>query len=508
METKFIFVTGGVYSSLGKGVTASSIGRILKQLGFSVTMQKLDPYLNVDPSFISPLQHGEVFITKDGAKADLDLGNYERFIDHNLNQYSTVTSGRIYQEVINNERNNKYDGKTVQIIPHITNQIISKIKMLQETNKTDFAIVEIGGTVGDIESLPFIYAICDFTYQYGKQNVMFAHCVPLISVASVYGELKTKPAQHSVKTLRSLGVSPDLLLLRSSEKITAETREKLSWSCSIKNSHIFECMDLKSTYFLPEALHKQGIQNVILDYFGLTPKKDNFKEWLEYTNSIEAKKEVSLNIAIVGEYVDLHDAYISARASLDITAYKLGVDLNISWIQINDLSNANYASTFKDIDGILLTPIDNANAKAATINLVNWLSEQNIPTLAYGTALEAIIISQTKLPANEVLVAQSEYVSGEYNTNLTDPLLIEYLGTNVLAERHHHEHEINSNVIAKLPKTLTVIGTRDNKLDMVKFNQHPFFYGVYANPEFTAKPLKPDPLYWLWLLESKKHHGI
>ena len=263
METKFIFVTGGVYSSLGKGVTASSIGRILKQLGFSVTMQKLDPYLNVDPSFISPLQHGEVFITKDGAKADLDLGNYERFIDHNLNQYSTVTSGRIYQEVINNERNNKYGGKTVQIIPHITNQIISKIKMLQETNKTDFAIVEIGGTVGDIESLPFIYAICDFTYQYGKQNVMFAHCVPLISVASVYGELKTKPAQHSVKTLRSLGVSPDLLLLRSSEKITAETREKLSWSCSIKDSHIFECMDLKSTYFLPEALHKQGIQNVI-----------------------------------------------------------------------------------------------------------------------------------------------------------------------------------------------------------------------------------------------------
>lgn len=508
METKFIFVTGGVYSSLGKGVTASSIGRILKQLGFSVTMQKLDPYLNVDPSFISPLQHGEVFITKDGAKADLDLGNYERFIDHNLNQYSTVTSGRIYQEVITNERNNKYDGKTVQIIPHITNQIISKIRMLQETNKTDFAIVEIGGTVGDIESLPFIHAICDFTYQYGKKNVMFAHCVPLISVASVYGELKTKPAQHSVKTLRSLGVSPDLLLLRSSEIITKETREKLSWSCSIHNSHIFECMDLKSTYFLPEELYKQGIQNVILDYFNMVPKKDNFKEWLSYTDSIKAKKDVCLNIAIVGEYVDLHDAYISSRASLNITAYKLGVDLNLNWIQVNDLNNSNYDKIFENIDGVLLTPIDNNEAKLSTINLINWLSKKQIPTLAYGTALESIIISETNLTPKDVLVTQSSFVSGEYETNLVDEKLINFIGKKTLAERHHHEHEINSSIINELPESLTIVGMRDQNLDMVKFINHPFFYGVYSNPEFTAKPLKPDPLYLLWLTESKKYHGV
>jgi len=278
VQTKFIFVTGGVYSSLGKGVTASSIGRILKQLGFSVTMQKLDPYLNVDPAFISPLQHGEVFITNDGAKADLDLGNYERFIDHNLNQYSTVTSGRIYQEVINKERHNEYGGKTIQIIPHITNQIIEKINKLHETNQTDFAIIEIGGTVGDIESLPFIHAICEFTYQYGQENVLFAHCVPLISVASVVGELKTKPAQHSVKTLRSLGVSPDLLLLRSSQTIDKETRYKLSWSCGINESKIFECMDLSSTYFLPEALYEQKIQDIILSHFKMTAKVDNFSE--------------------------------------------------------------------------------------------------------------------------------------------------------------------------------------------------------------------------------------
>lgn len=227
-KTKFIFVTGGVYSSLGKGVTASSIGRMLKQLGYSVTMQKLDPYLNVDPSYISPLQHGELYITDDGAKADLDLGNYERFIDRNLNKYSTVTSGLIYQEVINKERQNQYDGKTIQVIPHITNQIINKIEMLQKTNQTDFGIVEIGGTIGDIESLPFIHAICDFTHKYGIENVLFAHCVPLISIASVVGELKTKPAQHSVKTLRSLGVTPNLLLLRSSTPIDDETKYKLS----------------------------------------------------------------------------------------------------------------------------------------------------------------------------------------------------------------------------------------------------------------------------------------
>ena len=508
VQTKFIFVTGGVYSSLGKGVTASSIGRILKQLGFSVTMQKLDPYLNVDPAFISPLQHGEVFITNDGAKADLDLGNYERFIDHNLNQYSTVTSGRIYQEVINKERHNEYGGKTIQIIPHITNQIIEKIKKLQETNQTDFAIIEIGGTVGDIESLPFIHAICEFTYRYGQENVMFAHCVPLISVASVVGELKTKPAQHSVKTLRSLGVSPDLLLLRSNQTIDKETRYKLSWSCGINESKIFECMDLSSTYFLPEALYEQKIQDIILSHFKMTAKVDNFSEWLKFTDSIKAKKNQTLNIAIIGEYVELHDAYFSAKAALDITSYKLNVGLNVEWFQVNDLSNTNYDKTLKSMDAILVTPVDGQDAKINTAKLLLWLGNKTIPTLVYGTAFECLINAQFNQLPDDLFIEQNEYTTGAQSTNLSDLMLINYFGGKVVSERHHHKNEFNNYYLNELPTSLEVVGLRNDLVDIIKIQNHPFFYATYSNPEFNSKPLKPDPLYLAWLTEGKKHHEL
>lgn len=517
-KTKFIFVTGGVYSSLGKGVTASSIGRLLKQLGFSVTMQKLDPYLNVDPTFISPLQHGELFITSDGAKADLDLGNYERFIDHNLNKYSTVTSGLIYQEVISNERQNKYDGKTVQVIPHITNQIINKIEMLQETNQTDFGIVEIGGTVGDIESLPFIHAICDFTHKYGKENVIFAHCVPLISVASVFGELKTKPAQHSVKTLRSLGVNPDLLLLRSSHEIDKDTRYKLSWSCSINESNIFECMDLKSTYFLPEVLYNQGIHNVILDYFKLNVVKDNFQEWLNFSNTIKSKKDTTLKVAIVGEFIDLHDAYFSSIASLNLTSYKLGVNLELTWLKPTELNASNYESSFKDINAVLVTPCEAKNFKFENINLLKWLATQKIPTLVYGVAFEDFIVSQLdkeiinkhELHGNEnsIFVTQTKFLSGVATTKINDSLLEEYNGSNELIERHHHINEFNNNFANYLNSNVEIIGHRNQNIDLLKLKNHPYFYATYSNPEFTSKPMKPDPIYLAWLEQSKKNYGI
>lgn len=507
-QTKFIFITGGVYSSLGKGVTASSIGRILKQLGFSVTMQKLDPYLNVDPTFISPLQHGEVFITDDGTKADLDLGNYERFIDHNLNCYSTVTSGKIYQEVLCKERNNEYGGKTVQIIPHITNEIIKKIEKLQETNQTDFAIIEIGGTVGDIESLPFIHAICEFTYKYGKENVLFAHCVPLISVPSVVGELKTKPAQHSVKTLRSLGVSPDLLLLRSSDPICQDTRSKLSWSCTIHDSNIFECMDLSSTYFLPEELYKQKIQDRILKYFNCSPKANNFAEWLKFTDSIKADKQATLNIAILGEYVELRDAYFSVKAALDITSYKLNVKLNLQWINVNELKASEYETSFKNIDGVLVTPADDDTARNNVTQLLSWLSKQNIPTLVYGNAFECLVASQLQSSLNDLFIKQQSYVTGAKLTTINDSVLEQAFGSNQIYERHHHENEFNEKYLNQLPNTLVAVGFREKYLDILKVANHPFMYATYSNPEFNNKPLKPDPLYLLWLTESKKHHGV
>lgn len=512
-KTKFIFVTGGVYSSLGKGVTASSIGRMLKQLGYSVTMQKLDPYLNVDPSFISPLQHGELYITDDGAKADLDLGNYERFIDHNLNKYSTVTSGLIYQEVINKERQNQYDGKTIQVIPHITNQIINKIEMLQQTNQTDFGIVEIGGTIGDIESLPFIHAICDFTHKYGIENVLFAHCVPLISIASVVGELKTKPAQHSVKTLRSLGVTPNLLLLRSVTPIDKETKYKLSWSCSINESNIFECMDLKSTYFLPEELYKQGLHEVIFNHFKIKNNKpNNFHEWTNFTNKIKAVKNETINVSIVGEFVDLHDAYFSSKASLDLLSYYMDININIDWVKITNLDESNYESTFKNTNAILLTPSESKKARENNIKLIKWLKNKSIPTLVYGNAFEDFIISQMKkIPEhiygmnNSLFVKQCEYASGAYETEINDQYLESFTKSKTIKERHHHENEFNLTYLNELDDNVEKIGYRNTRLDMLKIKNHNFLYATYSNPEYTSKPMKPDPIYLAWLNKGKQN---
>ena len=503
-NTKFIFVTGGVYSSLGKGITASSIGRTLKQLGFTVTMQKLDPYLNVNPANISPYQHGEVFVTQDGAEADLDLGNYERFVDHNLNKYSTVTSGRIYKEVIENERKGLYNGKTVQVIPHITGQIISKLKMLAETNKTDFAIVEIGGTVGDIESLPFIEAITEFGYEYGKENVMFAHCVPLISIATVFGELKTKPAQHSVKTLRSLGVSPDLLLLRSSHPVDEETREKLSWSCSIKKDNIFVCPDLESTYYLPEVLYKQKIYEPIFKHFGISNYTDNFHDWEKFTDTIKAKKSKTINVALVGEYIELHDSYFSVKAALDITSYALNYDLKITWLQVKELNSNNYSNKFENVDAVIIGAADDEVAQSATINLMNWLKTQSIPTMAYSNAIESLILSEINHESKElygsenaIFVDTVNWVLGSRKDNILDKELSQAYGSNVIAERHRHKYEFNNKYLDELKSTqLEVIGVdENNNVDFVRVKNHPFFVATYSNPEFTAKPLKPNPLY-------------
>lgn len=496
--TKFIFVTGGVYSSLGKGITASSIGRILKQLGFSVIMQKLDPYLNVDPMFISPLQHGEVFITKDGAKADLDLGNYERFIDSDLNIYSTITSGRIYSEVLAQERAGLYNGKTIQVIPHITNQVISKLNKLAETSKADFAIVEIGGTVGDIESLPFIQAINEFGLL-NKKDVLFAHCVPLILVASVVGELKTKPAQHSVKTLRSLGINPDILLLRSNQIIDSETRNKLSLLTAIPEENIYECMDLESTYFLPEELYNQKIYKCIFKYFGIDKFNDNFNEWINFTNTIRAKKDKLINIGIIGENVELHDAYFSVRSSLELASYKLGVNLNIEWIQISDL-DLKKIDDF-NLDGIIVAPAENNVNFDKTSELLKELEKKSIPTLSYGKSFENVILNHLpkELLSNlydNVFIKSSESIVGARTSQIKFNLSNIY-SSNEISERHFHDYEFNKEFIEKIDSSLKLLGFNTNNkfLDFVQLDNHKFYFSTYANIEFTSRPNKPNLLY-------------
>lgn len=496
-KTKFIFITGGVYSSLGKGITASSIGRILKQMGFIVAMQKLDPYLNVDPENISPYQHGEIFITNDGAKADLDLGNYERFTDHNLNKYSTITSGRIYQEVLQNERDGKYNGKTVQVIPHVTNQIISKLHSLARTNNADFAIVEIGGTVGDLESLSFIEAINQFGLEYGKNNVMYLHCIPLISLQSVFGELKTKPAQHSVKMLKSFGITPDMLVLRSPVSVDDETINKLSWLCNIDKSKIFINTDLESIYFLPNILYSQNIHLQIFKYFKIKKFNDNFVEWIEFTNKIKniKKSDKKSKILLLGEYAELHDAYYSTITSIKLAAYELNIDLNLD---IESIRNFNI-NKINDYDGCIICPSDSDETRNININIITKLIEMNFNTLIYSTAFEDLIFAIANIhgiDTKKLFIKQEKMVLGKKDICNIDKKLESIYKNYNLYERHHHWYEFNNKKIFDFENYINILGTdANNNIHFISPKNANKIIATYSNPEFTSKPNKANPLF-------------
>lgn len=498
-KTKFIFITGGVYSSLGKGITASSIGRILKEMGFIVAMQKLDPYLNVDPENISPYQHGEVFVTNDGAKADLDLGNYERFTDHNLNKYSTITSGRIYQEVLQNERDGKYNGKTVQVVPHVTNQIISKLHLLAKTNKADFAIVEIGGTVGDLESLSFIEAINQFGLEYGKNNVMYIHCVPLISLQSVFGELKTKPAQHSVKTLKSFGITPDMLVLRSPIEVDLDTIEKISWLCNIDKNKIFVNNDLDSIYFLPNVLYSQNIHLQIFNYFKIKKFNDNFNDWIQFTDNIKniSNSSKKARILLLGEYAELHDAYYSVITSLKLASYELNIDLKIDILSIRNFDILK----LKKYNGCILCPSNSEETQNINIQIIDWIIKNNFNTLIYSTAIEDLILSiiknnNLKINKNDLFVKQKKMVLGKVDIINPNSTLLNIYKNCCLYERHHHWNEINNKYLEILQKYINILGVdKNNNIHYLSVKNAENVIATYSNPEFSSKPKKANPLF-------------
>ena len=498
-KTKFIFVIGGVYSSLGKGITASSIGRILKQMGFVVAMQKLDPYLNVDPENISPYQHGEVFITNDGAKADLDLGNYERFTDHNLNKYSTITSGRIYQEVLQMERDGKYNGKTVQVVPHITNQIISKLHLLAKTNKADFAIVEIGGTVGDLESLSFIEAINQFGLEYGKQNVMYIHCIPLISLKSVFGELKTKPAQHSVKTLKSFGITPDMLVLRSSVQVDENTINKISWLCSMDKSKIFINPDLESIYFLPNVLYDQKIHNQIFKHFKVKKFNDNFNEWISFTDKIKniSKTNKKSKILLLGEYAELHDAYYSVITSIKLAAYQLNIDLTLDIKSIRGFD----LTSLKDYDGCVLCPSDSDETRKLNIKIISYLIDNNINSLLYSTAFEDLILTlveknKVDVDSTDLFIKQKKMIIGRVDIHNISQKLSSIYNIDAPYERHYHWNQFNNKYISLISNYIDILGTDiNNNINFISPKNASNIIATYSNPEFTSKPNNANPLF-------------
>ena len=520
--TKYIFVTGGVVSSLGKGIVAASVGRVLKNRGLKVTLQKFDPYLNVDPGTMSPYQHGEVFVTEDGAETDLDLGHYERFIDVNLGQYSNVTAGRVYSSIIEKERRGDYLGGTVQVIPHVTNEIKSRVLLAGESSDADVVITEIGGTTGDIESLPFLEAIRQIRSDLGRDNVCFIHCT-LLPYIKAAGEMKTKPTQQSVKELRGLGIQPDIIVVRNELALNDELRAKISLFCDIPKQNVIESRDVSNLYQLPVNLKAQKIDDIVLNHFGLTAPEADMTEWLSLVERVDNLKE-NVRIALVGKYVELHDAYISVVESLKHAGYKHNAKVKIDWIQSEDITEENVHEYLKDADGILVPGGFGDRGVEGKITTIKYARENNVPFfgICLGMQLAAVEFARnvcgltgahsseldpnTPYPIINLLADQENVVEmggtlrlGSYPCTLAEGSVAhkEYGEINI-TERHRHRYEFNNFYRDRLSQKGMVLSgvSPDGKLvEIVEIPEHPWFVAGQFHPEFKSRPEKAHPLF-------------
>lgn len=520
--TKYIFVTGGVVSSLGKGIVAASVGRVLKNRGLKVTLQKFDPYLNVDPGTMSPYQHGEVFVTEDGAETDLDLGHYERFIDVNLGQYSNVTAGRVYSSIIEKERRGDYLGGTVQVIPHVTNEIKSRVLLAGESSDADVVITEIGGTTGDIESLPFLEAIRQIRSDLGRENVCYIHCT-LLPYIKAAGEMKTKPTQQSVKELRGLGIQPDIIVVRNELALTDELRAKISLFCDIPKQNVIESRDVSNLYELPVNLKAQKIDDIVLKHFGLSAPEADMTEWLALVDRVDNLKE-NVKIALVGKYVELHDAYISVVESLKHAGYKHNSKIIIDWIQSEDVTEENVNDYLKDADGILVPGGFGDRGVEGKITAIKYARENKVPFfgICLGMQLAAVEFARnvcgltgahsseldpnTPYPIINLLPDQEDVVEmggtlrlGSYPCTLAEGSVAhkEYGEINI-TERHRHRYEFNNFYRERLTdKGLILSGVSpDGRLvEIVELPEHPWFVAGQFHPEFKSRPEKAHPLF-------------
>ena len=520
--TKYIFVTGGVVSSLGKGIVAASVGRVLKNRGLKVTLQKFDPYLNVDPGTMSPYQHGEVFVTEDGAETDLDLGHYERFIDVNLGQYSNVTAGRVYSSIIEKERRGDYLGGTVQVIPHVTNEIKSRVLLAGESSDADVVITEIGGTTGDIESLPFLEAIRQIRSDLGRENVCYIHCT-LLPYIKAAGEMKTKPTQQSVKELRGLGIQPDIIVVRNELALTDELRAKISLFCDIPKQNVIESRDVSNLYQLPLNLKAQKIDDIVLKHFKLTAKEADMEEWTSLVERVDNLKD-EVRIALVGKYVELHDAYISVVESLKHAGYKHNSKVKIDWIQSEDINEENVHEYLKEADGILVPGGFGDRGVEGKITTIKYARENKIPFfgICLGMQLAAVEFARnvcgltgahsseldpnTPYPIINLLPDQENVVEmggtlrlGSYPCTLTEGSQAhkEYGEINI-TERHRHRYEFNNFYRERLTnKGLVLSGVSpDGRLvEIVELPEHPWFVAGQFHPEFKSRPEKAHPLF-------------
>ena len=524
--TKYIFVTGGVVSSLGKGITAASLGRLLKSRGYKVTIQKFDPYINVDPGTMSPYQHGEVFVTDDGAETDLDLGHYERFIDINLSKSSNVTAGKIYLSVINKERRGDYLGRTVQVIPHITNEIKERVYRVGRNDNADFVITEIGGTVGDIESLPFLEAIRQVKKEVGKNDVLYIH-VTLVPYIAAAGELKTKPTQHSVKELRSIGIAPDILVCRSEKPISKDMCEKMAMFCDVDPEAVIQNLTAESIYEVPMLMEEQGLDTVVLKKLDMEDKPKDMEHWHEMVARILKKYDRKVKIAVVGKYVELHDAYISIAEALKHAAVANEAELEIKWVNSEKMEeDNNVEEMLKDVDGILVPGGFGNRGIEGKIMAVKYARENKIPFFGICLGMQCAVIEyarhmcsmegansaefapETQYPVIDLMPDQVDvedmggtmrlglYPCKVYPGTLTEKAY----GAELIYERHRHRYEFNNAFREQIvEKGLRIGGTLPNGrlVEIVELPEdvHPWFLGAQFHPEFKSRPTNPHPLF-------------
>ncbi len=525
MTTKYIFFTGGVVSSVGKGVTAAAVGRLLKERGFSVAVQKLDPYINVDPGTMSPYQHGEVFVLDDGAETDLDLGHYERFIDVRLNRVCNITTGQVYAEVISKERRGDYLGGTIQVIPHITNEIKRRIGMVAKSTGAEIVLVEVGGTVGDIESLPFLEAIRQLRSDLGRENTVYVHVtwLPYIGATS---ELKTKPTQHSVRELRSIGISPDVIVARSDHPVDEGLKEKIALFCDVEKNAVVPMVTNKVLYEIPLMLEQAGVGDYMTHRLGLEARRE--PDWSEWRHLVEnvVREKPSVKIALVGKYVELHDAYISVREALNHAALKLGVELDIRWIQSADLEKGKGWETLKEVDGILVPGGFGARGIEGKIAAARYARTEEVPYLGLCLGMQVMAIEfardalgleeanssefdrSTPQPVIDLMPDQQQITDmggtqrlGLYPCVLQPgSLAAAAYGVDVpsVEERHRHRFEFNNGYRKQFEQRgmlFSGLSPNGKLVEIAEVTGHPFMVGTQFHPEFLSRPNRPHPLF-------------
>lgn len=535
MSVKYVFVTGGVVSGLGKGITAASLGRLLKARGYKVTMQKFDPYINIDPGTMNPIQHGEVFVTDDGAETDLDLGHYERFIDESLTKNSNVTTGKIYWSVLHKERRGDYGGGTVQVIPHITNEIKSRFHRDFTSEQTSIAIIEVGGTVGDIESQPFLEAIRQFQHEVGHDNAILIH-VTLIPYLKASGEMKTKPTQASVKELQGMGIQPDLIVCRSEYPLNQQIKDKIALFCNVPSSHVIQNLDVEYLYEAPLALEREQLAQMACECLHLDCPEPDLTDWIAMVDALRHPTK-DVTVALVGKYIQLHDAYISVVEALKHGGIAQHATVHIKWIDSEFLNEENIEEELADVDGILVPGGFGDRGIDGKIAAIRYAREHRVPFLGLCLGMQLSIVEfarhvagledahsvelnpQTPHPVIALMPDQNGVEDiggtlrlGSYPCVLSpDTKACQLYGTDHIEERHRHRYEVNNDyrkVLTEHGMTLSGLSPDGRIVEMIELKEHPFFLATQGHPELKSRPNRPHPLFRGFVEAALAHKKI